>query len=96
MRKGEPIGVSAELNQNTNFAKLKVGKNIVTARKKKGSKDPLLPLTIALNDLNPLSKVQVYFEPQPKNTFTFYVNGSNVHDLVMEQLEYDPSKTEEL
>ena len=24
------------------------------------------------------------------------MNGSNVHDLVMEQLEYDPAKTEEL
>ena len=57
MRKGEPIDVSAELNENTKFAKLKVGKNVVTTRQKKGSKDPLLPLTIALNDLNPLSKV---------------------------------------
>ena len=34
LRKGEYIGVSALLNLNTKFAKLSVGKHVVTAKKR--------------------------------------------------------------
>ena len=45
------------LNRHTKFSKLAVGKNVVTAKQRHGSQDQLYPLTIALSDLPPLSKV---------------------------------------
>ena len=81
-------------NRHTKFSKLAVGKNVVTAKQRQGSQEQLYPLIIALSDLPPLSKVQVDYEEQPKNTFIFLVNGENVHNLVKEEVEYDPSKTE--
>ena len=57
LRKGEYIGVSALLNQHTKFAKLSVGKHVVTAKQRQGSQDPLLPLSIAVNGLGLISKV---------------------------------------
>ena len=55
-----------------------------------------MPLTIALSGLAPISKVSVNYLPQPKNTFIFTVNGADVYNLVKEEVDYDPSKTEAL
>ena len=44
----------------------------------------------------PLTKVWVDFEPQPKNTFVFRINGEDIYNLVKEEVDYDPSKTETL
>ena len=57
LRKGEYIGVSALWNQHTKFAKLSVGKHVVTAKQRQGSQDPLFPLTIAINGWPPITKV---------------------------------------
>ena len=57
LRNGEQTGVSAILNKRTKFAKLSVGKHAVTAKQRQGSKEPLLPLSIAVCDLPPISKV---------------------------------------
>ena len=84
------------LNMHTKFAKLSVGKNVVTARQRHGSQDPLLPLAIALSGLFPLTKVWVNFESHPKNTFVFRVNDADVYSLVKEEVDFDPSKTEAL
>ena len=81
---------------HTKFAKLSVGKNVVTAKQRYNSQDPLLPLVIALSNLFPLSKVWVNFEPWPKNTFVFRVNDADVYSLVKEEVDFDPTKTEEL
>ena len=95
MRKGEFICVSTVLNTHTKFAKLQVGKNVVSARQSH-SQDQLYPLAIALSGLHPLTKVWVDYEPQPKNTFTFRVNDNDIYSLVKEEVDYDPSKTETL
>ena len=63
LRRGEYIGVSVLLNTHTKFGKLAVGKNVVTAKQKNSSGDPLFPLAIALNDLYPITKVWVDYEP---------------------------------
>ena len=73
-----------------------MGKNVVTAKQRYNSQDPLLPLVIALSNLFPLSKVWVNFEPWPKNTFVFRVNDADVYSLVKEEVDFDPTKTEEL
>ena len=96
LRNGEYIGVSALLNQHTKFAKLSVGKHVVTAKQRKGSKDPLLPLRIALSGLYPITKVEVSYEPQPKNLFTFRVNDEDLYSLTKEEVDFDPSKTESI
>ena len=44
----------------------------------------------------PLSKVEVIYEPSPKNIFIIRVNGVDYYSLVKEEVDYDPSKTEEL
>ena len=36
------------------------------------------------------------YEPQPKNTFSFKVNGEDVYNLTKEEVDFDPSKTESL
>ena len=81
---------------HTKFSKLQVGKYVVSARQLHGSQEPLHPLTIALNGLFPITKVEVNYEPQPKNTFTFRVNGEDIYKLVKEEVDYDPSLTETL
>ena len=81
---------------HTKFAKLSVGKNVVTAKQRHGSQEPLLPLFIALSGLSPISKVWVNFELQPKNTFIFKVNDADVYSLVKEEVDFDPSKIETL
>ena len=63
LRKGQYIGVTVVLNMHTKFAKLQVGKHVVTARHQRNSQDPLLPLAIALSGLASLSKVWVDCEP---------------------------------
>ena len=95
LRRGEYIGVSILFNTHTKFGKLSVGKYVVTA-KQRNSGDLIFPLTIALSGLHPLSKVWVNYEPLPKNTFVIKVNDADVYSLVKEEVDYDPSKTEEL
>ena len=95
LRKGEYIGVYAVLNTQTKFAKLSVGKHVVSARRH-GSQDELFPLTIALSGLAPLSKVWIDFLPLPKNTFVIRINDADIYSLTKEEVDYDPSKTEKL
>ena len=92
---GEYIGVSAVLNTHTKFGKLTVGKHVVSA-KQRHSKDSIFPLVVALSDLSPITKVQVDYEPKPKNIFKFRVNGADVYSLPKEEVDYDPTKTETL
>ena len=87
--------MSVVLNTLTKFAKLAVGKHVVTA-KQRHPKDPVFPLTVALKGLPPLSKVWANYEPQPKNTFSFRVNDTDIYSLVKEEVDYDPTKTEAL
>ena len=56
MRKGEYIGVSIVLNTQSKFAKLAVGKHVVTA-KQRHSGDKIFPLAVAIRDKAPLEKV---------------------------------------
>ena len=96
LRNGEYIGVSVVLNLNTKFAKLAVGKHVVTAKQRNNSQDPLLPLSISLGDLAPLTKVQIDYEFQPKNTFIIRVNDAEFYSLVKEEVDFDPSQIETL
>ena len=68
MRKGDYIGVSVVHNTLTKFAKLAVGKHVVTVKQQKTG-DQIFPLTVALRGLHPLTKVSVTYKPQPKNIF---------------------------
>ena len=94
--KGQYIGVTALLNFHTKFAKLSVGKHVVTAKQRQGSQDPLLPLCIGVSGHPPISKVEVRYEPQPKNKFAFRVNDVDLYSLTKEEVDFDPSKTEPL
>ena len=87
--------MSVVLNTLTKFAKLAVGKHVVTA-KQRHPKDPVFPLTVALSGLPPLTKVWANYEPNPKNTFQFRVNDADIYSLVKEEVDFDPTKTEEL
>ena len=95
LRKGDYIGVSVVFNTLTKFAKLAVGKHVVTA-KQRHTKDPVFPLAIALSGLPPLTKVWANYEPQPKNTFLFRVNDADIYSFVKEEVDFDPTKTETL
>ena len=95
MRSGQYTGVSVVHNSHTKFSKLAVGKHVVKA-KQRHAEDPPFPLTVALSDLPPLTKVSVDYLPQPKNTFKFKVNDADVYILPKEEVDYDPSKTEPL
>ena len=68
LRKGDYIGVTVVLNTLTKFAKLAVGKHVVST-KQRHTRDQLFPLTVAISGLYPLSKVTVDYEPLPTNTF---------------------------
>ena len=46
--------------------------------------------------MHPISKVEVRYEPHPKNRFTFRVNDEDLYSLTKEEVDYDPSKTEPL
>ena len=82
-------------NSHTKFSKLAVGKHVVKA-KQRHAEDPPFPLTVALSDLHPLSKVSVDYLPLPKNTFKFQVNDNDLYSLPKEEVDLDPSKTESL
>ena len=56
LRKGDYIGVSVVLNTLSKFAKLAVGKHVVTA-KQRHTGDQLFPLIVALSGCHPISKV---------------------------------------
>ena len=56
LRKGDYIGVSVVLNTLSKFAKLAVGKHVVTA-KQRHTGDQLFPLIVALSGCYPISKV---------------------------------------
>ena len=64
-RKGEYIGVSVVFNTHTKFAKLTVGKHVVSAKQRQNSKDSFFPLTMALSGINPITKVSVDYKPNP-------------------------------
>ena len=96
LRKGEYIGVSVLLNTHSKFGKLAVGKNVVTAKQRNRSGDSIFPLAIALNEMYPLTKVWADYEPLPKNIFVFRINGEDIYNLVKEEVDYDPTKTETL
>ena len=46
--------------------------------------------------MHPVSKVEVRYEPQPKNAFSFRVNDEDLYSLTKEEVDFDPSKTEPL
>ena len=46
--------------------------------------------------MHPISKVEVRYEPHPKNSFTFKVNDEDLYSLTKEEVDFDPSKTEPL
>ena len=94
LRKGEFLGVSVVLNTQSKFGKLAVGKHVVTG-KQRHSGDKIFPLIVAVSGKAPITKVQVDYD-QPKNTFKFKVNDEDVYSLVKEEVDFDPSKIEDL
>ena len=94
LRNGELIPVSVQLNQLTKFSKLQVGKNIVTAKQRHGSQNPLFPQSIALSNLAPLQKVWADYLPLPKNEFLIKVNDFDYYTLVREEIDFDPTQIE--
>ena len=56
MLKGEYIGVSVVLNTQSKFAKLTVGKHVVTAKQRR-SGEKMFPLAVAVRDKGSLQKV---------------------------------------
>ena len=91
LRNGELIPVTVLLNKQTNFAKLQVGKQIITARQKQGSQKSFFPQSIAVVGLAPLEKVWVDYLPQPQNEFIIKINGNDYYILPKEDLDFDPS-----
>ena len=83
MRRGEYTEVSVVLNTQTKFAKLAVGKQVTTA-KQRNSGEKIFPLVVAVSGKAPLVKVQVDYEPQPKNTFKFLINDEDIYSLIQE------------
>ena len=88
--------MSVVWNTHTKFAKLQVGKHVVSARQQNNSQVQLFPLVIALSGLSPISKVSVDYKPKPNNNFVFRVNDADVYNLVKEEVDFDPTKTEVL
>ena len=81
---------------HTKFAKLSVGKYVVSVNQRSSPGNQLFPLAIALSGLSPLTKVWVDYEPQPKNNFVIRVNDNDIYSLVKEEVDFDPTKTEEM
>ena len=71
-----------------------MGKQIVTAKQRQGSKYPLFPQMVAVSGLAPLSKVEADYLPPPKNQFVIKVNGDEYYALVKEDLGVDLSQVE--
>ena len=67
---------------------------MISAKQRHG-KDPLFPLAVALSGLSPLAKVSVDYLSS-KNTFAIKVNGADIYNLVKEEINFDPTKTETL
>ena len=67
---------------------------MISAKQRHG-KDPIFPLVVALSGLSPLTKVSVNYLPS-KNTFVIKVNGADIYNLVKEEVDFDPTKTENL
>ena len=86
--------MTVSLNKQTNFAKLQVGKQIVTARQRKDSQNLLFPQTVAVVGLAPLIKVWADYLPPPKNEFVVKVNGDDYYTFPKEDVNFDPSKIE--
>ena len=63
----------------------------MTAKQRKGSKNPLFPQSIAVTGLAPLSKVLADYQPPPKSQFVIKVNGEDYYSLVKEDLGADQS-----
>ena len=95
LRKGNYIGASAVFNMHTKFAKLQVGKHVVST-KQQHSKESPFPLAVAISGLYPLTKVWVDYMPMPKNIFKIKVNDEDIYNLIKEEVDYDPTKTETL
>ena len=93
LRNGEPCKVSVSYNTYTKFAKLCVGKHVVSAKQLKGSTDLPFPLTLAIFGLPPLTKVWANYESLPKNTFEIKVNDKDLYNLSKEDINEDPSQT---
>ena len=68
----------------------------MVSTKQQHSKDSPFPLAVAISGLAPLSKVWVDYLPQPKNIFIIRVNDEDIYNLIKEEVDYDPSKTESL
>ena len=64
---------------------------MVTAKQKGKYGISLFPLTIALSDLPPITKVTVDYETLPKNKFAIKINNEDIYNLVKEEVNYDPS-----
>ena len=69
---------------------------MVSAKQRHSTGESLFPLVVALSGLPPLKKVWVDYEPKPKNIFLIRVNDADIHNLVKEELEFDPTKTEKI
>ena len=63
------------------FAKLSVGKHVVSAKQLHGSEEPLFPLALAFSGLQPLTKVWVDYDPD-RNLFAFKVNDADIDSLI--------------
>ena len=94
LRKGEPTRVSMTFNTHSKFAKLCVGKQVVSAKQLQGSKDLPFPLALAIVGLYPLEKVWVNYKQIPKNSFEIKINDEDLYHLLKEEVDEDPSKTE--
>ena len=73
--------MSVTFNTHTKFAKLCVGKHVVSAKQQQGSKDLPFPLALAIVGLSPIEKVWVNFEQIPKNSFEIKVNDEDLQLL---------------
>ena len=91
---GELIPVHVQLNKLTKFARLQVGKQIVTSKQRQGSQNALYPQSIAVSGHAPLTKVWVDYQPPPKNKFDLKVNDKSYYTFVKEDIFADLSKVE--
>ena len=83
-------------NIQTSFAKLQVGKHVVSAKLTNSSRDPLFPLTLELSDLPPLTTICVNYEPHPKNQFAVLINDQDYYTLIEEEVDFDSTNNETL
>ena len=53
-------------------------------------------MTIAPENLAPIENIEATYEPEPKNCFSVKVNGRDIFNLPREEVDFDPSRTENL